>query len=45
MERVTQGDPTTMAIYAIAIIPLVLLLVAKANQVGSTTKTEHMLMV
>ena len=36
MEETTQGDPIAMAIYAIAIIPLVLMLVAEAN---NTTKT------
>ena len=39
MERTTQGDPTAMAIYAIAIIPLVLMLVEEASQVDNTTKT------
>ena len=39
MEETTQGDHTAMAIYAIAIIPLILMLVAEANQVDNTTKT------
>ena len=39
-EETTQGDHTiAMAIYAIAIIPLILMLVAEANQVDNTTKT------
>ena len=39
MDRTLQGDPTAMAIHAIAIIPLTLMLVAEANQVDNTTKT------
>ena len=39
MEGTTQGDPAVMAIYAIAIIPIILMLVAEANQVDNTTKT------
>ena len=39
MEGTTQSDPTAMAIYAIAIIPLILMLVAEANQVDITTET------
>ena len=39
MEGTTQGDPRSMAIHAFAIIPLVLMLVAEANQVDNTTKT------
>ena len=39
MEGTTQSDPTAMAIYAIALTPLILLLVAQANQVNNTTKT------
>ena len=40
MEETTQGDHAiAMAIYAIAIIPLILMLVAEANQVNNTTKT------
>ena len=38
-EGITQGDPTAMAIYAIAIIPLVLMLVEEASQVDNTRKT------
>ena len=38
-EGTTQGDATARAICAIAIIPLILLLVAEANQVDNTTKT------
>ena len=38
MEGTTQGDPRSMAIHAFAIIPLVLILVAEANQVDNTTK-------
>ena len=38
-EGTTQGDPTAMAIYAIAIILFILMLVAEANQVDITTKT------
>ena len=38
MEGATQGDLTAMAIYAIAIIPYILTLVAEANQVDCTTK-------
>ena len=32
IKRTTQGDPKTRAIYATAIIPLILMLVAEANQ-------------
>ena len=39
MEKITQGDSTAMEIYAITIIPLILMLVAEANQVDNTTKT------
>ena len=39
MEGTTQGDPTAMAIHAITIVPLVLMLVAEANQVNNTAKT------
>ena len=39
MEGTTQGDPTTMAIYLISIIPLVLMLLAEANQVDNTIKS------
>ena len=38
MEGTTQGDPTAIALYAIAIISLVLVLVAQANQVDNITK-------
>ena len=38
MEGTTQGDPTAIALYAIAIITLVLVLVAQANQVDNITK-------
>ena len=38
-ERTTQGDPVAMAIYAIAIIPLLLTLVDQAEQLpGKRTK-------
>ena len=39
MEETTQGDPTAIAICAIAIIPLIVMLVEEANQVDNTTKT------
>ena len=39
MEGSTQGDPAAMTIYAIAIIPLVLMLVEQASQANNTTKT------
>ena len=39
MEGTTQGDPTAVAIYSITIMPLILMLVAEANQVDNTTKT------
>ena len=39
MEGTTQGDLIVIAIYAIAIIPVVLMLVAEGNQVDNTTKT------
>ena len=38
MEGTTQGDPTAIALCAIAIISLVLVLVAQANQVDNITK-------
>ena len=37
MDGSTQNDPTAMAIYAIAIIPLILMLVAETNQVDNIT--------
>ena len=39
MEGTTLGDPTTVAIYSIAIMPLILILVAEAKQVDNTTNT------
>ena len=39
MEGTAQGDPTTMAIYTISIIPLVLMLLAEAKQVDNTIKS------
>ena len=39
MEGTTLRAPTAMAIYAIEIIPLVLMLVEEASQVDNTTKT------
>ena len=36
---IRRGNPTTMAICAIAIIPLILMIVGEANQVDNTTKT------
>ena len=42
MDGTTQDDPTTMAIYTIAIIPLILLILMlgeEASQVDNTTKT------
>ena len=37
MEGTTQGDATVIAIYAIANVPLILMLVAEGNQVDNTT--------
>ena len=39
IEGKTQGDPTAMAIYAIAIIPLILMIVDISQQDDSATKT------
>ena len=38
IEGTAQGDATVIAIYAIAIVPLILVLVAEGNQVDNTTK-------
>ena len=38
MEGTTQGDHTEMAIYAIANIPLILMLVVKAHPIDNTAK-------
>ena len=38
-EWSTQGDPTAMAIYAIALIPLILVIVDTTRQDDSFTKT------
>ena len=45
MEETTQDDPTAMAIYTMAIIPLMLMLVAESNQVDNTTKTAAYSMI
>ena len=45
MEVTTQDDPTAMAIYAMAIIPLILMVVAESNQVDNTTKTAAYSMI
>ena len=39
MEGTPQGGPTAMTIYVICILPLILMLVAEANQIDNTTKT------
>ena len=38
MEGTTQGDHTEMAIYAIANIPLILMLVVEAHPIDNTAK-------
>ena len=39
MEGTTQDDPTSMAIYTMAIIPLALMLVEEVSQVANTIMT------
>ena len=39
MERTTQGDPAALVIYAVAIIPLLLMLIEIRMQDNNHTKT------
>ena len=38
-ERTSQGDPISMAVYAIAIIPMILMIVDITSKVDDSTKT------